>query len=77
MPYTNDPSEEHQTLEALANKHAQIQTDVHRYRCPQCGRFGIISGAHDYYGIIYRCSCLPVFWVISPETGEKVEEVES
>jgi len=65
-----------QALEALASEHAQIQSDLSRCRCPKCDRFGVVSDAHDYYGAIYKCNCLPVFWVISPETGDRIEEVE-
>ena len=86
MPYTNDPGESRQTLEALAEEHAQTQLDLFRCRCPRCDCFGVVSDTHEYYGIIYKCSCLPVFLVISPETGDafggsrsdhRIEEVES
>lgn len=77
MPYTNDPGNWSQTLEALADEHARIQLDLSRCRCPKCDRFGIVSDTHDYFGTIYRCSCLPISWVISPETGEKIEEVQA
>lgn len=75
MPFVNDPGETRQTLEALAEEHAQTQLDLQLARCPKCDRFGVVSSWHTYYGIIYRCNCLPVSWVISPETGEKIEEV--
>lgn len=70
----NNPGDRRQVLDTLAGDHAQTQLDLLRCRCPKCNRFGVISDTHDdYYGIIYRCNCLPVFWVISPETGEKLE----
>lgn len=86
MTYTNDPGDWSQTLEALAEEHAQTQLNLHRCRCPKCDRFGIISNTHDYYGIIYKCNCQPIFWVISPETGDafggsrsnhRIEEVKA
>ncbi len=70
MSYTNDPSDGRQTLESLAQEHAQIQSDLSKCRCPQCQLFGIVSDTHDYFGAIYRYNCLPVFWVINPETGD-------
>lgn len=76
MPYTNDPGDWSQVLEALAEEHAQTQLDLWRCRCPRCKRFGVVSSWHNYFGIIYECSCLPVSWVISPETGEKIEDVK-
>jgi hypothetical protein len=61
-----------QVLTALANEH--IQTQHEQYTCcPQCDRFGVVSDTHEYYGTIYHCACNDVFWVISPETGEKLE----
>jgi hypothetical protein len=65
-----DPGNSRQIIAALVGDSARNSKNN---RCPKCDRFGIVSGTHDYYGIIYRCSCLPVLWVISPETGEKVE----
>ncbi|WP_009630450.1 hypothetical protein [Synechocystis sp. PCC 7509] len=41
--------------------------------CLKCDRPGIVSGVHEYYGKIYHCTCNDVFWVISPETGEKLK----
>jgi len=76
MPFVHDPGESRQVLEALAQEHAQTQLDLQNTRCPKCDRFGIVSDTHEYYGFIYRCSCLPVFWVINPETGDRIEEVE-
>lgn len=73
MPLINDSGDWSQTLEALADEHAQIQSDLQRYRCPKCDCFGVISSSQDYFGAIYKCNCQAVFWVISPETGEKVE----
>ena len=72
-PFLNEPSDHRQVLDALTGDSAY---DSQNNRCPRCNRFGIVSDTHDYYGIIYRCSCLSVFWVISPETGEKIEEVK-
>lgn len=71
MPFVNDPGDWSQTLEAVAEEHAQIQLDLSRCRCPKCDRFGVISSADGYYGTSYRCSCLSIRWAISPETGEK------
>ena len=75
-PNVNELGDRRQALDALTSERAQTQLDLLRCRCPQCNRFGVVSGMDDYYGIIYRCSCLPVLWVISPETGEKLEEVK-
>ncbi len=72
-PQVNNPGDRRQVLDTLAGDRAQTQLDLLRCRCPRCNRFGIVSGVHEYYGKIYSCSCLPVLWVISPETGEKVE----
>ncbi len=72
-PKVNNPGAQYQVFEARTGDHTQTQLDLLRCRCPRCNRFGVVSGTHDYYGIIYRCNCLPVLWVISPETGEKVE----
>lgn len=77
MHYPNDLSDWSQALETLADEYAQIQSDLSRCRCSKCDRFGVVSSWHNYYGAIYRCSCLPISWVVSPETGEKIEEVES
>lgn len=74
MPYPNDPGNSRQIIAALINN---LNNDPQINCCPKCDRFGSVSGVHDYYGIIYKCSCQAVFWVISPETGEKIEEVES
>ena len=68
----NNPGDRRQVLEALANEHIQPQHEQYT-RCPRCNRFGVVSGMNKYYGAIYHCNCLPVFWVISPETGEKLE----
>ena len=75
-PNVNELGDHCQVSKALIGDRAQTQLDLLRCRCPRCNRFGVVSGTHDYYGIIYRCSCLPVLWVISPETGEKIEEVK-
>ncbi len=69
----NNPGDRYEVFEARAGDRAQTQLDLSRCRCPRCNRFGIISDTDEYYGIIYRCSCQPVFWVISPETGNKLE----
>lgn len=71
--FVHDPGKWSQGLEELANLHAPSRNDLSRCRCPRCERFGVVSGVDEYYGTIYRCNCLPVFWVISPETGEKLE----
>lgn len=76
MSFIHDPGKWSQGLEELASLHAQSQNVLSRCRCPRCERFGIVSGADDYYGIIYQCSCTHVFWIDNPETGERVEGVE-
>ena len=73
MSFVHDPGDWSQTLEARTCDRAQTQLDLLRCRCPRCNRFGVVSGMDEYYGTIYHCKCLPVFWVISPETGEKLE----
>lgn len=73
MPYVNDPGDWSQWLEELAIEQAELEFERYKCRCPKCERFGVVSGADEYYGTIYQCSCLPVHWVIDPETGEKVE----
>ncbi len=73
MPFVNDPGDWSQVLESLAEDHAPEQFDLQNTRCPRCNRFGVVAGIDDYYGIIYKCNCFPVFWVINPETGEKLE----
>ncbi len=68
----NNAGDRRQVLDTLAGD--RIQTQHEQYtRCPQCNRFGVVSDTHDYYGIIYHCACKDVFWVISPETGNKLE----
>lgn len=74
MPYTNDPGNSRQIIAALVG---DLNNDSKINCCPKCNRFGVVSDTHDYFGAIYKCSCLPISWVISPETGEKIEEVES
>lgn len=66
----NNPGDRRQVLDALTGVSAH---DLQTNRCPRCDRFGVVSDTHDYYGIIYRCSCQPVFWIISSETGNKLE----
>ena len=73
MTYTNYSGNWSQALEALASEHAQIQSDLSKCRCSKCDRFGVVSDTHEYYSIIYKCNCQPVFWVISLETGNKLE----
>lgn len=74
MPsFIYEPGDWSQALEVLASEHAQLQKDLSSCRCPRCERFGVVSGTNDYYGIIYYCPCVYIFWVINPETGEKVE----
>ncbi len=68
----NNPGDRRQVLEALANEYAQPKHEKYTC-CPKCDRFGVVSGTHDYYGTIYHCVCKDVFWVISPETGNKLE----
>ncbi len=71
-PKVNDPGAQCQVFEAWTGEYAQPQHEQYT-RCPQCNRFGVVSGTHEYYAIIYHCACNDVFWVISPETGEKLE----
>ncbi len=68
----NSPSDHRQVFEALTNEYTQPQHEQYT-RCPKCNRFGIVSGTHEYYGTIYYCACKDIFWVISPETGNKLE----
>jgi hypothetical protein len=70
--FLNEPSDRRQVLAALANDSAKVQHEQYTC-CPKCDRFGVVSGTDEYYGIIYHCACNDVFWVISPETGEKLE----
>lgn len=77
MTCINDPSKWSQDLEQLISEYRQIQSDLSRCRCSRCNNFGVASGWHDYYGIIYKCNCQAVFWVINPETGDRIEEVET
>ena len=78
-----DPGNSRQIIAALTG---DLTSNSRNNRCPKCDRFGIVSDTHEYYGFIYRCSCLPVFWVISPETGDafggsrsdhRIEEVKA
>lgn len=73
MPYVQDPGDWSQVVEELAIEQAEAEEEQSKCRCPRCDRFGIVSSSDDHYGTIYECSCLPVHWVIDPETGEKVE----
>lgn len=73
MPYVNDPGNWSQVQEELAIEQAEAKFEQYKCLCPRCDRFGVVSGQDDYYGTIYECSCLPVYWVIDPATGEKVE----
>jgi len=73
MTCINDSGDWSQPLEQFATRPAQIQNDLQRYRCPQCDCFGVVYSTQDYFGAIYKCNCQPMFWVISPETGEKIE----
>lgn len=73
MPYVQDPGDWSQVLEELAIEQAEVEEEQYKCRCPRCDRFGVVSGSDDYYGTIYKCSCLLLSWVIHPETGEKVE----
>ncbi len=66
----NNPGDRHQVFEALTRDRTY---DLQNNRCPKCNRFGIVSDTDEYYGTIYHCACSDVFWVISPETGEKLE----
>lgn len=68
----NNPSARRQVLEALTDNNAKTQHEQYTC-CPKCKRFGVVSGTDEYYGTIYHCACKDVFWVISPETGEKLE----
>ena len=76
-PKANELDNRCQVLEALPSDRAQTQLDLLRCRCPRCNRFGVVSGTQDYYGIIYRCSCLPVFWSLVPKQAKSWREVES
>lgn len=78
-----DPGNSRQILAALIS---DLNADSQVNRCPKCDRFGVVSGVHDYYGIIYKCNCQAVLWVISPETGDafggslcehRIEEVKA
>ncbi len=76
----NNPGDHRQVSVTLANEYVQTQHEQYT-RCPKCDsasahaglRFGVVSGSTEYYGIIYHCACKDVFWVISPETGNKLE----
>ena len=72
-PNVNELGDRRQVLDVLTGDHTQTQLDLLRCRCPKCNRFGVVSGSTEYYGIVYHCACKDVFWVISPETGEKLE----
>ncbi len=72
-PKVNELGDHRQVLEARTYNRTQTQLDLSRCRCPRCDRFGVVSGSAEYYGTIYHCACKDVFWVISPETGEKLE----
>ena len=69
-PKVNELGDRCQVLKSLTGDSAQ---DSQNNRCPRCNRFGVVSGADEYYSTIYHCACNDVFWVISPETGEKLE----
>ena len=71
-PKVNELGDRCQVLRVLANEYTQTQHEQYTC-CPKCNRFGVVSGITEYYGIIYHCACKDVFWVISPETGEKLE----
>ncbi len=68
----NNPGDRYEVFEALTSNRIQTQHEQDT-RCPKCDRFGVVSDTHDYYGTIYHCTCKDVFWVISPETGNKLE----
>jgi hypothetical protein len=68
----NNSGDRRQVFEALTNDCTQTQYENYT-RCPRCNRFGLVSGRDEYYGTIYHCACKDVSWVISPETGEKLE----
>ena len=68
----NNPGDSRQVLAALTNEYTHIPHEQYTC-CSKCDRFSVVSGIDKYYGTIYHCACLPVFWVISPETGEKLE----
>lgn len=73
MPYVQDPGDWSQVQSELAIEQVQLEHEQYVCRCPRCNRFAIVQGQDERYGTIYRCKCLPVFWVIDPETGNKVE----
>ena len=70
LPKVNNPGDRYEVFETLTRDRTY---DLQNNRCLKCDRFGVVSGMDEYYGTIYHCNCLPVFWVISPETGEKLE----
>ncbi len=69
-PFLNERCDHRQILDALTGDSAH---DSQNNRCPRCNRFGVVSGSDEYYSTIYHCNCRTVFWVISPETGDKLE----
>jgi transcription elongation factor Elf1 len=71
-PKVNNPGNRCQVFEAQTGDRTQTQYEQYTH-CPKCNRFGIVSGRLEYYGTIYHCACQDVSWVISPETGEKLE----
>lgn len=73
MPYVHDNGDWSQVQEELAVEQHQINQEQYICRCQGCDRFGVVSGWDEHYGTIYQCSCLPVSWVIDPQTAEKVE----
>ena len=73
LPKVNNPGDRYEVFETLTRDRTY---DLQNNRCPRCDRFGVVSDTHDYYGIIYKCNCQSVFWVINPETGDRIEEVK-
>lgn len=76
IPYVQKPDDLSQDQEELAIKlfkQAENRFEQYKCCCPRCDRFGVVSGSDSHYGNIYECSCIPICWVIDPETGEKVE----
>lgn len=73
MPYVQDPGDWSQVVEELAVEQLEMEQEQYICRCPRCDRFGVVSSWDEHYGTIYSCNCLPLSWVIDPQTSEKVE----
>ncbi len=73
MPYVEDDGNWSQVPEELALKQQGLEAKQYVCRWPRCFSFGVVHGQDNHFGTIYRCNCLPVFWVIDPQTGDHVE----